>query len=78
MGIELDVSTLLALLALIVTGPLAWVFSNLVQDVKDLRKDLSDQKTHVAENYVEKDDLHRELAEIKGMIKRVHEKLDKR
>ena len=33
-------------------------------------------ETHVAENYVEKDDLHRTLADIKQMIQRLFDKID--
>lgn len=64
----------------VVTGLLSfigWMVKRIVSDVKSLEKDHAEFKTHVAERYVEKDDLHRHLNDIKDMIKRVFEKLDK-
>lgn len=76
--VELTPSIIIALLALVVTGPLSWIVRSLIADVKALSDELAKHETHVAERYVEKNDLHRELGEIKTMIKRLFDKLDSR
>lgn len=55
-----------------------WIVRRIVADVKSLERDHANFKTHVAEKYVEKDDLHRHLNDIKDMLKRLFEKVDKR
>lgn len=55
-----------------------WIVKRIVADLKTLEKSHGDFKTHVAEKYVEKDDLHRHLNDIKDMLKRLFEKVDKR
>lgn len=66
-----DLKMLVTILTLIMIGPIAWIVRSVVADVKEIAKDLADHKTRVAENYVEKDDLHRELGEIKDMLKQL-------
>lgn len=73
---ELTGSEALTLLTLIVLGPLAWIVKSLASDLKDLRDRQAKHETHVAEAYVEKDDLHRQLDEIKGMLRGLFEKWD--
>lgn len=69
----LGLAILTALLSFI-----GWMVKRIVADVKSLERDQAEFKTHVAEKYVEKDDLHRHLNDIKDMLKRLFEKVDKR
>jgi len=55
-----------------------WIVKRIVADVKSLEKDHAQFKTHVAETYVEKGDLHNQLSDIKKMLERLFEKVDKR
>ena len=63
--------------AIAIVTPVVWVLRSLVQDIKAVQHDLAQHKTHVAETYVEKDDLHRELEDIKRMVGRLLDKMDK-
>jgi flagellar biogenesis protein FliO len=74
----LDLSALGILLISALVGFVGWTVKRIVADVKSLEKDHAQFKTHVAENYVEKDDLHRHLTDIKDMLKRLFEKVDKK
>lgn len=76
MTIDTSALGLLVLTSLI--GLIGWIVKRIVADLKSLEKSHSDFKTHVAEKYVEKDDLHRHLNDIKDMLKRLFEKVDKR
>jgi hypothetical protein len=67
----------------VVLSGVGWVIKSVVSDLKDLsdnhntlREDHHRYKTHVAETYVEKADLHQQLQDIKQMIQRLFEKLD--
>lgn len=74
--IEIDASMFLSILTLLIFGPVGWMIKSLITDMRRLDKKISEVELHTAETYVEKDDLHRELKEIKDMISRVFEKLD--
>ncbi len=74
---------LLGLLALLVSGPIGWIVRQAIADLRQLERDLDGQdkrlEAHKLESerrYVAKDDLHRELDEIKRMIGRLFTKLD--
>ena len=72
------ITIILALLALLVSGPVAWVVKSQSADIRFLTKLINDHKLHVAEVYVThgkqtelKNDMTRQLAEIKEMIKHI-------
>ncbi|MEJ1396397.1 MAG: hypothetical protein RPU52_02550 [Candidatus Sedimenticola sp. (ex Thyasira tokunagai)] len=73
---DIDLGTILAVLALLFTGPLGFIVKQMASKVDFLQQQVAEHKTHVAESYVEKDDLHRELSEIKDLIKRLFYKLE--
>jgi len=72
----LDLSALGLILISALIGFVGWTVKRIVADVKSLEKDHANFKTHVAETYVEKADLHQQLQDIKQMIQRLFEKLD--
>lgn len=74
----IDPSTIGMMLIAALVSFVGWVVRRIVADVKSLERDQAQFKTHVAEKYVEKDDLHRHLNDIKDMLKRLFEKVDKR
>lgn len=76
MLMTIDISAILGILALIVAGPLSWVVRSLVGDLKTLHRDHVAFKLKVAEQYVEKNHLYRELGEIKDLVRRLFDKLD--
>jgi len=78
-----QVGVLLGLLALVISGPIGWIVRQAIADLRRLERDLNEQQRELTEilleaekRYVRKDDLHRELAEIKRMIERLFTKLD--
>ncbi len=73
---ELNGAMMLAMLALVVSGPIGWIVKGVVADMKKITEKLTHLEIHIAENYVEKDDLHRELSDIKKMVQRIFDKLD--
>ena len=74
----LDLSALGLILISGLMAFVGWTVKRIVADVKSLEKDHADFKAHVAEKYVEKDDLYRHLDDIKKMLERLFEKVDKR
>jgi len=74
--VQIDLDTVVSVISVVVVTPLLWVIRAMLRDIRTLDKELSDHKTHVAETYVEKDDLHRELADIKRLIGKLFDKLD--
>ena len=52
----------------LVTAPLIWTVKNLVQDVRQLHQELGECRAHVAQTYVRRDDIHRELNDIKKLL----------
>lgn len=73
-----------AFLTVVVVGLIGFIVRQLSTSVRDLRDSHSNHKTHVAETYQTKeeqrdfkDDLHRELNELKGMIKAMFDKFDR-
>lgn len=74
--IEIDAGTFLSILTLLIFGPVGWMIKSLMSDIKRLANDLSQHKEEVAKTYVERDDLYRELHEVKKMIERLFEKIE--
>ena len=52
----------------LVIAPLIWTVKNLVQDVRQLHQELRECRAHVAQTYVRRDDIHRELGDIKKLL----------
>jgi cell division protein FtsB len=73
----LDLSALGLILISALIGFVGWTVKRIVADVKSLEKDHANFKTHVAETYVEKGDLHNQLSDIKKMLERLFERMDK-
>jgi hypothetical protein len=70
-------STIIAILALIVSGPIAWIVRGIVMDLRRLDRDLADHRVDVASRYVERSRHDEMLSEIKEMIGKLDEKLDR-
>jgi len=52
----------------LVIAPLIWTVKNLVQDVRQLHQELKECRAYVAQTYVRRDEIHRELDSIKQVL----------
>ena len=55
----------------LVIAPLIWTVKNLVQDVRQLHQDLKECRAYVAQTYVRRDEIHRELDSIKQVLLKI-------
>lgn len=80
--VTLSLGTLLgtgaALLNLVVVGPLAWIVKSLATDVRDLKKETTQLKESLPVTYVRQQAYDRDIAEIKGMLKGIYERLERK
>ena len=52
----------------LVIAPLIWTVKSLVQDVRQLHQELKECRAYVAQTYVRRDEIHRELDSIKQVL----------
>jgi len=61
-----------------VVGTIAgWLFKVIWDAIKDIQSDQRDIEKDIAENYVRKDDYRIDIAEIKGMLGRIFDRMDR-
>lgn len=53
-----------------------WILKIVWDAITDLKKDMKDLNKEVHEDFVRKDDYRVDIAEIKGMLARIFDKLD--
>ena len=58
-------------------GPFAWAFSKLFSEVKRLQILLNKTREDLAKDYATKSELHNETREIKELVLRIENKLDR-
>ena len=74
---ELDVSTLWSGIITLVLMPFAWAFNKMFSEVKRLQILLNKTREDFAKDYATKSELHNETKEIKDLILRIENKLDR-
>jgi hypothetical protein len=72
----MDVQTLINTVIPIICVVIGWFCKELWTAVKDLKNDLYDLRTHLAENYVHKDDFSDRWEEVLKAVHRIEDKLD--
>ena len=65
------------ILITLVLGPFAWAFSKMFTEVKRLQILLNRTREDVAKDYATKAELHNETKEIKELVLRIENKLDR-
>ena len=61
-----------------VTGFLAgWILRVIWSEIKDMQNNQRDLEHEIADNYVRRDDYRIDIAEIKGMLGRIFDRLDR-
>ena len=73
----MDVQTLINTVLPLICVAIGWFCKELWTAVQDMKNDLHDLRTHLAENYVHKDDFSNRWEEILKAIHRIEDKLDK-
>ena len=76
MEITVDAKLMFSVFSVLVLGPICWILRNAISDLKELQKEFADYRLEVSENYLPKQDYHRDLAEIKDLLDRIFNKLD--
>jgi len=61
-----------------IAGTIAgWLFKVVWDAIKEIQSDQRDIERDIAENYVRKDDYRIDIAEIKGMLGRIFDRMDR-
>ena len=61
-----------------VTGFLAgWILRVIWSEIKDMQTNQRELEREIADNYVRRDDYRIDIAEIKGMLSRIFDRLDR-
>jgi predicted nuclease with TOPRIM domain len=73
----MDIQTLINTVLPLICVAIGWFCKELWTAVQDLKNDLHDLRTHLAENYMHKEDFTARWEEVLKAIHRVEDKLDK-
>jgi hypothetical protein len=73
----MDVQTLINTVLPLICVAIGWFCKELWTAVQDLKNNLHDLRTHLAENYIHKDDFSNRWEEVLKAIHRIEDKLDK-
>ena len=72
----MDMQTLINTVLPIICVAIGWFCKELWNAVQNLKEDLSELRTHIADNYLRKDDFANRWDEVLKAIHRVEDKLD--
>jgi hypothetical protein len=72
----MDIQTLINTVLPIVCVAMGWFCKELWDAVQDLKSDLGDLRTHLAENYMHKSDFSDRWDEVLKAVHRIEDKLD--
>lgn len=72
----MDVQTLINTIIPLLCVAMGWFCKELWNAVQDLKEDLHNLRTHLAENYIHKDDFSDRWEEVLKAVHRIEDKLD--
>jgi hypothetical protein len=73
----MDIQTLINTILPLICVAIGWFCKELWTAVQNLKNDLNDLRTHLAENYVHKSDFSDRWEEVLKAVHRIEDKLDK-
>jgi hypothetical protein len=72
----MDIQTLINTVLPLICVAIGWFCKELWSAVQQLKDDLSDLRTHIADNYLRKDDFSTRWEEVLKAVHRIEDKLD--
>ena len=76
-GVKMNIDDIFLFLIGLMVAMLGYFLSRLSNDVNKLEDNLHDCQSHLPHQYVLKEDYQRDIDEIKSMLKRLFDKLEK-
>lgn len=75
-GVDTLFGAIWFVLTVVLVGPIAWILKGAVADLKTIEKEHDALKSDLPKTYVMKSDYHRDMGDIKTMLRQIYEKLD--